>query len=227
MEQTETTTTPIMESGKQGNGKGLKIVTALACAVAACGIGFGVYGMIQSSQKDNQISDLKVQVKDNNGTITTIETPEIETTTDNGTTVTITDTVAATENTEDYIYVGEWGLKIKISDELTNISYEYLGDGYHRSCRLLGLSASTKGDGSKPAFVKTGSDDGDYLGYITRCPEEDASPYGTPVDIDDPGYVYSYNMIQSYITQTQIDWEAESIEAIKNMLTNPDNYSAI
>ena len=40
---------------KQKSGKGLKIVTAIACIVAVCGIGFGVYGMIRSFEKDNQI----------------------------------------------------------------------------------------------------------------------------------------------------------------------------
>ena len=63
----------------------------IACVVAICGIGFGVYGMIQSSQKDNQISDLKVQIEDSNGKVTTLETEKIETTDENGTTVTIAD----------------------------------------------------------------------------------------------------------------------------------------
>lgn len=225
MEQTETATTPIMDGSKQSNGKGLKITAALACIVAACGIGFGVYGMIQSSQKDNQISDLKVQVKDSNGTVTTIEAPEIETTTDNGTTVTITDTVAAAENPADYIYIGEWGTKIKISDELTNISYAYVDDNSKDTCGVLMLTASTKGDGSKPDFVRSSGQVSDYLGAITRCSNEDARPYGTPVDINEPGYAYSYNVIQYSITNTE--WEAESVAAIKNMLTNPDNYSAI
>ncbi len=53
---------PIVEN-KQKSGNGLKITTAIACVVAACGIGFGVYGMIQSSQKDSQISDLQAQTK--------------------------------------------------------------------------------------------------------------------------------------------------------------------
>ena len=51
--------TPVVEN-KQKGGNGLKIATAIACVVAVCGIGFGVYGMMQSSQKDDQISDLKV-----------------------------------------------------------------------------------------------------------------------------------------------------------------------
>lgn len=94
MEQNATATMPVMDSGKQDNGKGWKIATAIASVVAICGIGFGVYGMLQSSQKDNQISDLKVQVEDSNGKITTLETEKIETTDKDGTTITIADSVA-------------------------------------------------------------------------------------------------------------------------------------
>ena len=54
--------TPVVEN-KQKSGKGLKIATAIACIVAVCGIGFGVYGMLQSLQKDNQISDLQNQIE--------------------------------------------------------------------------------------------------------------------------------------------------------------------
>ena len=84
--------TPVVDN-KQKGGNGLKITTAIACVVAICGIGFGVYGMMQSSEKDSQISDLKVQIKEADGTVTTIETPEIETNANDGTTITITDTV--------------------------------------------------------------------------------------------------------------------------------------
>jgi len=89
---TETSMTPVVEKG-QKNGNGLKIATAVACVVAVCGIGFGIYGMMQSTQKDRQISDLKVQIKEDDGTTTVIEAPEIETTTNDGTVITITDTV--------------------------------------------------------------------------------------------------------------------------------------
>lgn len=98
MEQNAAATMPAMDSGKQNDGKGWKIATAIASVVAVCGIGFGVYGMMQSSQKDNQISDLKVQVEDSNGKITTLETEKIETTDGNGTTVTITDSALAKLN---------------------------------------------------------------------------------------------------------------------------------
>ncbi len=63
---------PVVEN-KQKSGNGLKIATTIACIVAVCGIGFGVYGMMQSSKKDNQISDLKVQVESKDGTISELE----------------------------------------------------------------------------------------------------------------------------------------------------------
>ena len=56
------TMSPVVEN-KQNGGNGLKIATAIACVAAVCGIGFGIYGMIQSSQKDSQISDLQTQSK--------------------------------------------------------------------------------------------------------------------------------------------------------------------
>ncbi len=52
---------PMVDDKKKG-GNGLKIATVVACVVAVCGIGFGVYGMMQSAQKDGQISDLKQQI---------------------------------------------------------------------------------------------------------------------------------------------------------------------
>ena len=141
---------PMVEN-KQKSGKGLKITTAIACVAAVCGIGFGVYGMMQSSQKDSQISDLKVQIKEADGTITTIEAPEIETTTDNGTIVTVTDTAKVSggpyiEN--GYFYVPKWGAKYKLSDDLTNYGYavdqESQGDGYGNY--VVGLTAISKSD---------------------------------------------------------------------------------
>lgn len=64
MEQNADTGAPMtpVADNKRKSGKGLKTATAIACIVAVCGIGFGVHGMMQSSQKDSQISDLKIQL---------------------------------------------------------------------------------------------------------------------------------------------------------------------
>lgn len=57
MEQDMTTVMPQMDmSGapQQKSGKGLKIATALMTVIAFCGVGFGVFGMIQSQKKDDK-----------------------------------------------------------------------------------------------------------------------------------------------------------------------------
>lgn len=64
MEQDMTTVAPVVKNDKQGDGKGWKIVTVIASVVAVCGIGFGVYGVVQSLQKDNQIADLETKLEE-------------------------------------------------------------------------------------------------------------------------------------------------------------------
>ena len=80
MEQNTNTGVPVtpVVNNKQKSGNGLKIATAIACIVAICGIGFGVYGMIQSAQKDNQISDLKNQNNDSGEGLIIDDRPVIE-----------------------------------------------------------------------------------------------------------------------------------------------------
>ena len=64
MEQNTNTETPMMPvvDNKQKNSNGLKIATVIACVVAVCGIGFGVYGMIQSSTSNTEIENLKNKI---------------------------------------------------------------------------------------------------------------------------------------------------------------------
>ncbi|MBR3132105.1 hypothetical protein IKG33_01705 [Candidatus Saccharibacteria bacterium] len=80
MEQNATAAMPVMDGGNQKSGNGLKIATVIASFVAVCGIGFGIYGMVQSSQKDSQISDLETQIKDLGESM--VDSPEPTITTD-------------------------------------------------------------------------------------------------------------------------------------------------
>lgn len=105
--------TPVVDS-KQKSGNGLKIATVIACIAAICGIGFGVYGMVQSSQKDNQISDLKVQISEQ-----AMDGGQAE----DGTTKT-------DQKMEGYLYLDEFGIKIKIPDDTKVTSYAY-SSGYY------------------------------------------------------------------------------------------------
>ena len=133
------------KSGK----KGWQIATVIASILAICGIGFGIYGMLTSSQKDSQISDLKTQVEEK-GKIAEAEVPVKETTTANETT-TIVDTAKANSGPyieNGYFYVPRWGAKYKLSDNLTNYGYavdqENQGDSYGNY--VVGLTAISKND---------------------------------------------------------------------------------
>ena len=130
MNEKQTDITPITDNSEQKVKKGLKIATIALSAVAVCGVGFGIYGMMQSAQKDNQISDLKIQIKDDEGTTTTIEAPEIETTKEDGTVITITDSVVPKKNPI-----------ISANDETTvytsgYTSSRYWGDGISRQAKI-------------------------------------------------------------------------------------------
>ena len=151
MEQNADTGVPMTPAvdNKQKSGNGLKIATAIACIVAVCGIGFGVYGMMQSFQKDNQISDLKVQVEDSNGKITTLETEKIETTDGNGTTVTITDSALAKLN------------PVVISSDVEGS----VGDGYTKAY-ILTASSNLYSDGNTNKSWSLTSHDGDLTCQI-------------------------------------------------------------
>ncbi len=80
-------------AGAGKTGKGM-MVGMIACAVLAVGgIGFGDYEMTQAHSAKQQISDLKVEIKNTDGSTTTLETDKIEVKEDTKT-VTITDTAA-------------------------------------------------------------------------------------------------------------------------------------
>lgn len=103
---------------KQGNGS--KIAIAILAILALAGIGFGVYEMLQANQAKQQLSDLKIEVKNADGSTTTLETDKIEVK-DDIKTVVITDSTAI--NPEEYIYLGQYGIKIKIPDTIKSVTY--------------------------------------------------------------------------------------------------------
>ena len=224
MEQNADTGVPVapMVENKQKSGNGLKIATVIACAVAVCGIGFGVYGMMQSSQKDSQISDLKVQIKEDDGTITTIETPEIETTTNNETTVTITDSTMSKENTKDYIYIGECGVKIKIPENLKGISYIY--DNHSRLS--LCVNGIANGCQYAPEFADIHKNT-DGLGCIMQYFDSELTEeqkQTASFSNDDFYLVYSHPQAVYSVDKDEQNWEVESTNLIQEMLTK--NISA-
>ena len=140
MEQSTETgvpTMPVVEN-KQKGGNGLKIATAIACAMAICGIGFGVYGMTQSSQKDKLIADLEDRITEKDKIIASMDTKEKEQEEKNTEQENSDEPISHFDYEEQiknlhvdvsldsdrYMEIAELGVKIKLPNISNNITYK-------------------------------------------------------------------------------------------------------
>ena len=113
---------PVTEK-KTGNGM---LIGMILCALIALGgVGFGVWAMMdgnsQVAKKDEQIADLRGQLAEKSeAVVEDITVVDVE-----------GDNVGTSVNVADYIYIGEWGLKIRIPEGLQNkIDYNFSNGDY-------------------------------------------------------------------------------------------------
>ena len=214
--------TPV--ENKQKGGNGLKITTVIACVVAVCGIGFGVYGMMQSSEKDSQISNLKSQISTLN------DKPSLMEDATNNTSV-------VNDDSKDYIYVGEWGIKIKIPDGLEYVDYSFensISDGNNEypedySTILFSGIASSSDKTSAKEFLRQSRVNRCYTAWISRTPKSNFEIRGQLIYEDD-NYNYSYMHSQATCSDGAVGSttaESDGNSLIINMLTDSSNYSKI
>lgn len=193
MEQSTPPAMPVMDSGKQSNGKGLKITVILTSLAAVWGIGLGIYGMIQSAQKDSQISNLNVQKKDSSGKITTLETEKIETTDKNGTTVTISDTASTISGLHT---VGDTSTKRKYYIGVTDLDPGK--DTREKDTYIIDITQLGSKDGVKKYDLKTVLDKAVSTkvaslpntlaaGTVNATPKSSCQSY--KVNVGDPAYI--------------------------------------
>lgn len=104
--------------GRKERKTGWILAIVLLLIIAAGGVGFGVWaymdGNTQKDQLNSQISDLQQQNNELQEELST-----------NSNTVINIDTDAEAVDTVDYIYVGEWGIKIKKPENWRSIISEY------------------------------------------------------------------------------------------------------
>ena len=211
---TETPMSPaVAPEKKKNNGMLLGLILCLLLAIG--GIGFGVWAMMDgNSQKDalnNQINTLKQQ------------NDELMEQVGDGDTIINIDTDTDVD-TADYIYVGEWGVKIKIPENLNVVaytigSYEYDDTGERDPHISLCVTANTEGHGDvKPSFI---SYNGSFnsMGCIAKYASADNGR-----EIGE----YYFKGPQAVMSDEDADvyWETESVQAVKDMLS-VDNMSAI
>ena len=195
--------------------KGMVIGMAVLAVLAAGGIGFGVWAVLDKNQEsanlNNQIADLNSQLVEQQAVAEVDEDATIE-----------ADLVS---NPTDYIYISDWNLKIKIPEGLAISSYKL---NLNTFC-ISGVSSGH--DKTYPDF-SLNDKNSPGLGCITRSWEQEPYP--------DTKFVYSYedngatiNLAYSRpqvlysVDENEKNWETESIELVANMLSTPENYSFI
>lgn len=220
---------------KAAEAKGKKsskaMLAGLICAiiVAVAGIGFGVFMMISAQDTEQsykkQVSNLQSQISQLNAAAA----GETITVTVNDEEVQLGPELA--ENTEDYIYVGEWGIKIKIPEGFNVTGYRYDDvDRYNlgvsgSAVRIWGTTGNTVNDFANVDLNQSG------LGNVLRYPK------GTQFNIGSaPELLFSDDNWSYYVVAPQAPYsvdeaeqaiETNSITAVQQMLRVLENYSPI
>lgn len=191
----------LMAMGPTKPGKGGAIAAVLFAILAVAGIGFGVWAMLDSkAQKDalnEQITTLKEQNNELRDKIAELE----ESCEGSG-------TKCGNEDTSGYIYVNEWGIKIKNSSDL---KYNFDEEGW---VNVTDAPTYPFDDNEYNGIQVERRAVGGFEQCTASCPK-----YITTIDGYDYGvYVYS-NVMDTY------DDLENSVEF--GDFFNPESYSAI
>lgn len=202
-----------MEEVKSNQGS--KIAMIILAVVAVIGVGFGIFGMIQVNGKNAEIDKLKtenvqkdeviVQVKE------TLGTEVVEVTEENKT------EVAALTGSDKYIYLGKWGIKLRVPDSLGEVQYAF--DGYATN-QTFCVSGQKKGAQAVMDFA-------DYLGggypmgCLTRTADKEGPFPSAQKVYEDEQYAYVYSGPQAVMTSDPglQNEEIETVGLVRKMLT--------
>lgn len=209
-------------------------VMVVMVIITVAGVGFGIFGMVTGTNKTNDARELEVRLEQKDEALKRLEersgmTVEVED--KDEISETVVDVVAA----KDYIYIGEWGIKIKVPENLHSVSYVFYGGK-----NLLYVSGVVCGNGRcqyYPAFMENTVGSGTGLGALSRHHKseaggeivvgeyvagkgDDARGFGRAVYVDDE-YFYTYEMANGFMgVASETQWESESVGAVGEMLKN-------
>ncbi len=196
---------------------GMIVFVIILILLAAGGTGFGAWAYLSGNEKE---ANLNAKIEDLNAQLAA--KPQVD--------ETVVDVnVDSNVNTADYIYVGEWGIKIKIPDNLEDISYEVKNwdEGNFAGTHLCVKGATTGHGSQEPSFVKYNFNESAFvcLGKNTKSiSEEDGGSWNQTYPVGE----YYINGPQAIAgDEADQDWEVESVNALKNMLEDEANRSAI
>lgn len=178
-------------------------------------MGLSIWGLIASVNRDNELTKIKSIVNSQSEIISAVE----EST---GVTIASPKDVPTYRSTHGYIYLDDWGIKIKVPEDLTSVSYIY-DQKYHPSICFNGLK---KGVQYFPAFADIAQNTGG-MGCLVRIgtsegnSDQDGRSFGTLVFTDNNGYNYFYADPSRVFSQDAAEQglEQTAVQLIKTMLS--------
>jgi len=200
--------TPPMGMTQKKSGKGMLYGMIIFAILAIGGISFGVWAMLDGNSKvanlEKQVTDLRAQNNKLLEQLAESGTADTDIDVDDGSTSSV--------NPEDYIYVGEWGLKIKKPENWRGSVREYsFYNGYPQATDTLEIRESSE----KGAGVMVGVGGG-------SCDTQVAAQHNTCFMID--GMV----VIVTELVGELVDSNSSTVsEDFLKHFYNSENYSTI
>lgn len=237
MENTPTISTPSQNVLKKKHGKYFTLTIVFAI-VALLGISFGAFGIVMSEQANQKADTLSNELAQKDTALKQIEEKlgaqiEIETAMNDQEDDKMTN--VSVSAAKDYIYIGEWGIKIKIPEALHSVSYVF--DGGKDLLYVSGMVCGNDRCQYYPAFMENTVGHGSGLGALSRHhkseagseivvgenvsgKDEDSRGFGKVVYVDDE-YFYAYEITNGFTgTESEMQWELESAGIVGDMLTS-------
>lgn len=138
------------------------------------------------------------------------------------------DTLAENDRS-DYIYVAQWGVKVKLPNTLASVSYQFRSSSNGTSLYVNGVSC-TESCQYLPSFANVFADPDKALFAITKWTDEslqEDAPHGQELTILGEKYYWSGSQAPYSEDQSEFEWEQQSRQLIIDTFTNPDNWSKI
>ena len=205
-------------------GHGMVIGLVLCLLLAAGGIGFGVWAWMDGNAQKDALNSQIAELKKQNNELRDKLSSKLEV----GEDVTVDVETDSDVNAADYIYVGEWGLKIKVPDSLKRVSYSFRQ--FSDNATVLWTWGNI--DDRLPDFANPSN--ATSLGVVSRYltsslnDEQCGDGMGRFVlSMGDYNYCYTHPHGIVSTGDEEIGSEKRTIEIIEGMLANPENYSEI
>lgn len=211
---------PVTTDTDQKTLKKLKTMSIVFGALAVVFLGVGIFGLIFGLSANDKFARAESELNEKTAVITALE----ETT--GVSPINTPDEVPVYKPTLGYIYIGSWNIKLKVPEDLTDVSY-ILDQKYRPSICFNAIGAGVR---YFPAFADVAKNPGG-MGCLTRVATSEGNTaadtgqsFGTKVfTYKDFSYFYTPPAKVYSTDEAEKGLEATAVQLIKNMLT--DNIS--